>query len=188
MPTAHTSYASGAALLVGAAAWPLHSPSAAYCSRRRQHPQHTQHAQHAIPPQLPPNTPSTHTLNTHPQHTPNTPSTSAPCLPSQSSLVLPDLWLSHWSSLPPELQQDRANVAANLGVLAFLAGLAAVLVGLQAGSWPTPDPDPTPNPEHSPTPTPNPSPNPNPDSNPNPTQAGSWPQLCLRASSSLHDR
>ena len=25
---------------------------------------------------------------------------------AQASLVLPDLWLSHWSSLPPEQQED----------------------------------------------------------------------------------
>ena len=55
--------------------------------------------------------------------------------------MLPDLWLSHWSSLPPELQEDRANVAANLSMLAFLAGLAAALVGLQAGRWPNPHPN-----------------------------------------------
>lgn len=52
---------------------------------------------------------------------------------SQASMVLVDCWLAHWSSLTPAQQED---LATNLGVFAALAALAAVLVSVQAYTWP----------------------------------------------------
>ena len=52
---------------------------------------------------------------------------------AQASLVATDCWLARWSSLPAPQQED---VALNLGVLAALAALAALLVGVQAAAWP----------------------------------------------------
>ena len=46
--------------------------------------------------------------------------------------MLPDLWLSRWSSLPQAEQE--AGVASNLAALAGLAALAALLVGVQVGA------------------------------------------------------
>lgn len=51
---------------------------------------------------------------------------------AQGSLVLYDVYLARWSSLPPSQQQD---LTSNLGGLAGLAGLAAGLVGGQAALW-----------------------------------------------------
>ena len=51
---------------------------------------------------------------------------------SQASLVLYDCFLARWSGLPDSEQED---VTSNLGGLAMLAGLAALLVGGQAGLW-----------------------------------------------------
>eukprot|EP00435_Cladocopium_sp_Y103_P059448 s104_g21.t1 len=52
---------------------------------------------------------------------------------SQASIVVVDCWLARWSALPV---QGDSETSANLLVFVFLAMLAAVIVTLQAASWP----------------------------------------------------